>query len=81
MKCVRQNISISKHKHIIMSLYLDSLWYVERNVNRGSVVFMLYVNSQHDITKTLRTFLYIQCFVIDFFCYFVFLLKKHFETK
>ena len=29
IKWVKQNISISKHKHIGIFLYVDMLWYVE----------------------------------------------------
>jgi hypothetical protein len=77
-KCVKQHISISKHKHITMSLYLDSLWYVECLGNMGGVKYCNDAYIQHDITKSLRTFLYI-CFVV--FLLLFFCVKANLETS
>jgi hypothetical protein len=70
IKWVKQNISISKHRHIGIFLFTDMQWYVERFRNVGGVIFGVDANIQPNITKTLRNPLYIQCFVFLLLCFF-----------
>jgi hypothetical protein len=76
IKWVKQNISISKHRHIGIFLFTDMQWYVERFRNVGGVIFGVDAKIQPNITKTFRNPLYIQCFVFLLLCFFLF----HLET-
>ena len=70
VKWVKQNVSVSKHRHDGIFLCVDMLWYVERFEGMGVMIFGVDANIQPNTTKTLRTFLYIQRFIFCclFFC-------------